>query len=99
MKGRNLLAVIVTLIVALVGALPVLAAADMDAALDYLGTQQNADGGFGSGFSPDSSVSSTADAVHAIVATQRHLPPAARRRSNTWRTMPQASTMQATYPR
>ena len=57
-----------TLALALVGALPVLAAVDMDAALDYLGTQQNADGGFGSGFSPDSTVSSTADALHAILA-------------------------------
>ena len=46
----------------------VLAAADTDAALDYLQTQQNADGGFGSGFSPDSSVGSTADAILAIVA-------------------------------
>ncbi len=45
-----------------------LAAGDTDAALDYLKTQQNADGGFGSGFSPDSAVGSTADAVLAIVA-------------------------------
>jgi len=52
----------------LVGALPVLAAADITAALDYLQSQQNADGGFGSGFSPDSTLGSTADVVLAIVA-------------------------------
>jgi hypothetical protein len=52
----------------LVGVLPVLAAADLTAALDYLATQQNADGGFGSGFSPDSTLGSTADAALAIVA-------------------------------
>jgi hypothetical protein len=52
----------------LVGALPVLAAADVTAALDYLQAQQNADGGFGSGFSPDSTLGSTADVVLAIVA-------------------------------
>ncbi len=62
--------VMVTLVVAavLAAAAPALAAADTTAALDYLKTQQNADGGFGSGFSPDSSLSSTADAVLAIVA-------------------------------
>jgi hypothetical protein len=47
---------------------PALAAVDTDAALDYLATQQNADGGFGSGFSPDSTPGSTADAVLAIIA-------------------------------
>lgn len=52
----------------LAGALPALAAADLKAALDYLKTQQNADGGFGNGMSPESSLSSTADAVLAIVA-------------------------------
>ena len=57
-----------TLAAILVGALPVLAAADITAALDYLQTQQNADGGFGSGFSPDSTLGSTADVVLAIVA-------------------------------
>ena len=58
------------LVLLLAGALPVLsfAAADTNAALDYLKTQQNADGGFGSGFSPDSAVGSTADAVLAIVS-------------------------------
>jgi prenyltransferase beta subunit len=62
--------VVLTLALAalLVGALPVLAAADLTAALDYLTTQQNADGGFGSGFSPDSTLGSTADVVLAIVA-------------------------------
>jgi hypothetical protein len=52
----------------LAGALPVLAAADPTAALDYVASQQNPDGGFGSGFSPDSTISSTADALLAIVA-------------------------------
>jgi len=62
--------VMVTLVVAaaLLAAAPALAAADATAALDYLKTQQNSDGGFGSGFSPDSSLGSTADAVLAIVA-------------------------------
>jgi hypothetical protein len=61
---------IATLILAalLAGALPVLAAVDTTAALDYLKSQQNADGGFGSGFSPDSTVGSTADVLLAIVA-------------------------------
>lgn len=58
----------VTLAAILVGALPVLAAADITAALDYIQSQQNADGGFGSGFSPDSALGSTADTVLAIVA-------------------------------
>jgi hypothetical protein len=57
-----------TLAAILVGALPVLAAADIPAALDYLKTQQSTDGGFGSGFSPDSTLGSTADVVLAIVA-------------------------------
>ncbi|MFC2036508.1 prenyltransferase/squalene oxidase repeat-containing protein [Chloroflexota bacterium] len=69
MRNRT---IIVTLALAalLASALPVLAAADTDAALDYLTAQQNADGGFGSGFSPDSTVGSTADAVLAIVAVE-----------------------------
>ncbi len=60
----------IALVALLVTAVPALcsAAADTDAALAYLQTQQNADGGFGSGFSPNSSVGSTADAVLAIVA-------------------------------
>ncbi|MGD8904222.1 MAG: prenyltransferase/squalene oxidase repeat-containing protein, partial [Anaerolineae bacterium] len=57
----------------LVGALPVLAAADITAALDYLRSQQNADGGFGSGFSPDSTIGSTADVTLAIVAADGDL--------------------------
>jgi hypothetical protein len=56
------------LAIALAGAVPVLAAVDSAAALQYLKTQQNADGGFGSGFSPASTLSSTADAVLAIVS-------------------------------
>jgi hypothetical protein len=56
------------ILVALLGGLPVFAQADMAAALDYLKTQQNADGGFGSGLSPESTAGSTADVVLAIVA-------------------------------
>jgi hypothetical protein len=59
---------LLALVLILAGTIPALAAADMGAALDYLQTQQNADGGFGSGFSPGSTVGSTADAVLAIVA-------------------------------
>ena len=70
---RNRVFIIVTLAALLVSALligvsPALAAVDTAAALDYLKTQQNADGGFGSGFSPDSALGSTADVVLAIVA-------------------------------
>ncbi len=68
MQKRTII-VILTLAALLVSALPALAAADVAAALDYLKTQQNADGGFGSGFSPDSAIGSTADVVQAIVAT------------------------------
>jgi squalene cyclase len=62
--------IILTLVLAalLASALPALAAANTTAALDYLKTQQNADGGFGNGFSPDSTIASTADVVQAIVA-------------------------------
>jgi len=58
----------VALAAIVVGALPVLAAADLTAALDYLRAQQNADGGFGSGFSPGSTLASTPIVVLAIVA-------------------------------
>jgi prenyltransferase beta subunit len=58
----------VALVLTLASAVPALAAIDTQAALDYLQTQQNADGGFGSGFSPESTAASTADAVYAIVA-------------------------------
>jgi hypothetical protein len=67
MKYRMVL-LSLALVAALAGALPALAAVDTGAALDYLKSQQNADGGFGSGFSPDSTVSSTADTLLAIVA-------------------------------
>ena len=67
MRHRILALALVLLLVA-GSALPALAAADLAAALDYLRTQQNADGGFGSGFGPGSAVGSTADAVVAIVA-------------------------------
>ena len=66
---RIRIAVLTVILAAIVvGALPVLAAADITAALDYLQSQQNADGGFGSGFSPDSTIGSTADVALAIVA-------------------------------
>lgn len=67
---RNRLVFLTSLcLLLLAGAMPALAATDTDAALAYLKTQQNPDGGFGSGFSPDSTISSTADAVLAIVAS------------------------------
>jgi len=67
---RNRIIITITLVVLLASALPALcvAAVDTNAALDYLKTQQNADGGFGSGFSPESAIGSTADVVLAIVA-------------------------------
>jgi squalene cyclase len=64
---------LVSLCLLLASAVPALAAVDTGAALEYLKTQQNADGGFGSGFSPDSTISSTADAVLAIVASDGEL--------------------------
>lgn len=64
---------ILTLCMLLAGALPVLAAADVPASLSYLQTQQNADGGFGSGFSPDSTLASTADTLLAITAADGDL--------------------------
>jgi prenyltransferase beta subunit len=67
MKRRIIVSYLAVVLV-LAGASLAFAAADMGAALDYLQTQQNADGGFGSGFSPDSTVGSTADAVLAIIA-------------------------------
>ncbi len=67
MKYRIVMLAIV-LMLGLAGAVPALATVDTQAALDYLMTQQNPDGGFGSGFSPESTAGSTADAVHAVVA-------------------------------
>ena len=67
MKSR-IAVLTLTLAALLAVALPVLAAADITAALDYLQTQQNADGGFGSGFSPGSTLGSTTPVVLAIVA-------------------------------
>lgn len=67
MKARLVIPAM-ALILGLAGAVPALAATGTQAALDYLQTQQNADGGFGSGFSPESTVGSTADAVFAIIA-------------------------------
>jgi hypothetical protein len=65
---HRILAVSLALLLVLGSALPALAATDLAAALDYLRTQQNTDGGFGSGFAPGSTPASTADAVLAIVA-------------------------------
>lgn len=67
MRNR-ILVLTIALAVLLAGALPALAAADTDAALAYLQSQQNADGGFGSGFSPDSTVGSTSDTLLAILS-------------------------------
>jgi hypothetical protein len=72
MKHKTMIG-IVTLCMLLASALPVLAAADVPAALSYLQTQQNADGGFGSGFSPDSTLASTADTLLAITAADGDL--------------------------
>ncbi len=66
---KHTLYVTLLLVASLAGALPALAASNTQAALDYLKTQQNTDGGFGSGFDPASTVSSTADALLAIVAS------------------------------
>ncbi len=66
---RNRITVLTLTVVALLaGALPAMAAVNTTTALAYLESQQNADGGFGSGFSPDSTTGSTADVVLAIVA-------------------------------
>lgn len=65
-KQLTVLALVLTLVLA--GSFQALAAADMAAALDYLKTQQGADGGFGSGLTPGSSISATADAIMAIMA-------------------------------
>jgi Prenyltransferase and squalene oxidase repeat len=66
--SKKILVVTLAMAAVLALAAPAIAAVNTTAALDYLKTQQNADGGFGSGFSPESSLSSTADAVLAIVA-------------------------------
>jgi prenyltransferase beta subunit len=66
---RYRLTVIVVVLAALLATvMPALAAADVDAALDYLRTQQNTDGGFGSGFSPESTLGSTADTLLGMLA-------------------------------
>jgi hypothetical protein len=69
MRTRTIILVVALLLI-LASATPVLAQVDTAAALAYLESQQNADGGFGSGFSPDSTISSTADTVLAIVAIE-----------------------------
>ncbi len=65
---RRTLSISLVLLALAMGTVPILAAADTAAALEYLATQQNADGGFGSGFSPESAIGSTADVVLAIEA-------------------------------
>ncbi|MGD2205407.1 MAG: prenyltransferase/squalene oxidase repeat-containing protein [Anaerolineae bacterium] len=67
MRNRTIIAIL-TLAALLTSASPALAAVDTAAAQNYLRTQQNADGGFGSGFSPESTVGATADVVLAILA-------------------------------
>jgi prenyltransferase beta subunit len=67
---KRIIVVSVVLLALLASVVSALAGADTDAALAYLRSQQNADGGFGSGFSPDSAVGSTADAVLAIIAAE-----------------------------
>lgn len=69
MRTRTII-LAVALLLTFASAAPALAQVDAAAALAYLKSQQNADGGFGSGFSPDSTISSTADAVLAIVAVE-----------------------------
>jgi hypothetical protein len=69
MRTRTIILVVALLLI-LASVTPALAQVDTAAALAYLESQQNADGGFGSGFSPDSTVSSTADTVLAIVAVE-----------------------------
>jgi hypothetical protein len=68
--GNRSILLTVAMLALLATVMPVtcLASTDTDAALDYLRAQQNPDGGFGSGFSPESSIGSTADAVVAIIA-------------------------------
>ncbi|MGQ9598741.1 MAG: cell wall anchor protein [Anaerolineae bacterium] len=66
--GRKWIVLAITLVLVLSSVGPVFAAVDIASALAYLQTQQNEDGGFGSGFSPGSSLISTADVVLAIVA-------------------------------
>jgi prenyltransferase beta subunit len=51
---KQIIVVSIVLATLLAGLVPVLAVADTDDALEYLRSQQNADGGFGSAFSPDS---------------------------------------------
>ncbi len=66
---KNRIAILTLTLAALLAvALPVLAAANVTAALDYLQSQQNADGGFGSGFSPGSTLGATTPVVLAIIA-------------------------------
>lgn len=70
---KRTMSVVVLCLLLLASTLPAMAAVDTSAALEYLKTQQNTDGGFGSGFSPDSTISSTADVVLAIVASDGDL--------------------------
>jgi hypothetical protein len=67
-KMKVMVRLIVAVVLLSLVASPVLGLADLPAALGYLKTQQNADGGFGNGFTPDSALGSTADALFAIVA-------------------------------
>lgn len=66
---RSLSLVIALGAVILFGPTAARAAGGIEAALDWLRTQQQADGGFSNGFSPESDIGATADAVIAILAT------------------------------
>lgn len=68
MKPRTYILILVLLLTL---AMPIGAAAEgapVSAALDWLKTQQNADGGFSNGFSPESNLSATAEATIAFAA-------------------------------
>ncbi|HML20035.1 MAG TPA: terpene cyclase/mutase family protein [Aggregatilinea sp.] len=71
MKRSHLLSTIVALALILALAIPAFAQDDTDpalAAVDYLDSIQNADGGFPTGYAPESDLTTTADAIIAFVA-------------------------------
>jgi hypothetical protein len=65
---RSLWAAIALGAVILFGPTPARAAGGIEAALNWLRAQQQADGGFSNGFAPESDIGATADAVIAILA-------------------------------
>jgi hypothetical protein len=76
---RRVVLRIVTLALCLSSALPALAQPGQtsEAALKWLATKQNADGGFSTGFAPGSDIGATADAILAITAAGQD--------ASTWR--------------